>query len=91
MAARNHKRGRWEFHVWMRDEVSIQMCLDVVHRDDWNPEGLPESFSGCHTDEQSTEEAGAVCHTNRSDVLKRQVCIGQRLSNDRNEQLNMPS
>ena len=71
MPARNHKRGRGKLHFRMRDEVGIQMRLDMVNRDDGNPEGLSEGFGRCHSDEQSTEEAGAVCDANRSDVLKR--------------------
>ena len=71
MSTRNHERGRGKLHFRMGDEVGIQVRLDMVHRDDRNPEGLSEGFGGCHSDEQSTEEAGAVCDTNRSDVLKR--------------------
>ena len=89
MPARNHKRRRGKLHFRVCDEVGIQMCLDMVNRDNRNPEGLSEGFSGCHSDEQSTEKAGAVCDTNRSDVLKREVCFRQRLPDNRNQQLNV--
>ena len=71
MPTRDHERGRGKLHFRMGDEVGIQMRLDMVNRDDGNPEGLSEGFGGCHSDEQSTEEAGAVCDANRRDVLER--------------------
>ena len=68
MAARNDERHKWRLELRRREEVREDMAFEMVDADERHAERKRQRLRRRDADEQRTDEAGAICHSDLVDV-----------------------